>query len=36
MINILAIGYSDEEAADPERHSETRISIKELVSYEKK
>lgn len=35
-INILAIGYSDEEAADPERHSETRISIKELVSYEKK
>lgn len=35
-INILAIGYSDEEAADPERHSETRISVKELVSYEKK
>lgn len=35
-INILAIGYSDEEAADPERHSETRISVKELISYEKK
>lgn len=34
-INILAIGYSDEEAADPERHSETRIPIKDLVSYEK-
>lgn len=34
-INILAIGYSDEEAADPERHSQTRVSIEELVSYEK-
>ena len=34
-INILAIGYSNEEAADPERHSQTRIPIKELVSYEK-
>ena len=33
-INILAIGYSNEEAADPERHSQTRIPIKELVSYE--
>lgn len=34
-INILAIGYSNEEAADPERHSQTRISVKQLVSYEK-
>lgn len=34
-INILAIGYSNEEAADPERHSQTRIPVKELVSYEK-
>lgn len=34
-VNILAIGYSSEEAADPERHSQTRISVKELVSYEK-
>lgn len=34
-VNILAIGYSDEVAADSERHSQTRIPIKELVSYEK-
>lgn len=34
-INILAIGYSNEEAADPERHFQTRIPVKELVSYEK-
>lgn len=34
-VNILAIGYSSEEAADPERHSQTRIPLKELVSYEK-
>lgn len=33
-INILAVGYSDEEAADPERHSQTRIPVEELVSYE--
>ncbi len=33
-VNILAIGYSDEEAADPERHSQTRIPVEELVSYE--
>lgn len=33
-INILAIGYADGEAADPERHSHTRIPITELVSYE--
>ena len=34
-INILAIGYPNEAAADPERHSQNRIPIKELVSYEK-
>lgn len=34
-INILAIGYSDEEDADPERHSQTRIPVEQLVSYEK-
>lgn len=34
-VNILAIGYSSEEADDPERHSQTRIPLKELVSYEK-
>lgn len=33
-INILAVGYSDEEADDPERHSQTRIPVEELVSYE--
>lgn len=34
-INILAIGYASEESANPERHSQTRIPISELVSYEK-
>lgn len=33
-VNILAIGYPDEEAADPERHSQARIPMEELVSYE--
>lgn len=33
-VNILAIGYTDEPALDPERHSHTRISLQELVSYE--
>ena len=33
-VNILAVGYSDEEAADPERHSQTRIPVEKLVSYE--
>lgn len=33
-VNILAVGYSDEEAADPECHSQTRIPVEELVSYE--
>ena len=33
-VNILAIGYPDEEAADPERHAQTRIPLEELVSYE--
>ena len=30
-VNILAIGYSDEKAADPERHSQTRIPVEELT-----
>jgi nitroreductase len=34
-VNILAIGYSNEEAADPERHSQTRVPVEQLVSYEK-
>ena len=34
-INILAIGYGDENPADPERHAVQRISMDELVSYEK-
>lgn len=34
-INILAVGYSDEKAVDFERHSQTRISVEQLVSYEK-
>lgn len=34
-INILVIGYSAQEDADPDRHSQTRIPVKELVSYEK-
>lgn len=33
-INILAIGYSDEKPADPKHHSQTRIPVEELVSYE--
>ncbi len=33
-VNILAIGYAAEDYADPERHSETRIPLNELVSYE--
>ena len=33
-VNILAIGYSDDEAADPKRHAQTRIPVDELVSYE--
>ena len=33
-VNILAVGYSDEEAADPERHAQTRILMEKLVSYE--
>lgn len=34
-INILAVGYSDESPADPERHTAQRISMSELVCYEK-
>ena len=34
-INILAIGYANEESADPERHKTQRIPLNELVHYEK-
>ena len=34
-VNILAIGYAGEDGASPERHSQTRIPVSELVSYEK-
>ncbi len=33
-INLLAIGYTDEQPANPERHEKTRINLDELVSYE--
>lgn len=33
-INILAIGYSEKTSIDPERHSQMRIPMEKLVSYE--
>ena len=33
-INILAIGYADEEPASSQRHSETRKGLNETVFYE--
>ena len=33
-VNILAIGYAGENFTDPERHSQTRIPVRALVSYE--
>lgn len=33
-VNILAIGYAGESPAAPERHSQTRIPVDELVSFE--
>lgn len=33
-VNILAIGYSNEKPADLERHTNMRIPISQLVSYE--
>ena len=33
-VNILAVGYAGENFTDPERHSQTRIPVRELVSYE--
>lgn len=33
-INILAIGYTNEAPASPERHDKMRISMDKLVSYE--
>lgn len=34
-INILVIGYGNEEVADTERHEHLRIPLTDLVSYEK-
>lgn len=34
-INILVIGYSNEQPASSERHTKQRISLDELVSYER-
>lgn len=34
-VNILVVGYSDEEAADPGRFSKERIPLSQLVSFEK-
>lgn len=34
-INILAIGYANDEPADPERHETQRVPLNELVHYEK-
>ena len=34
-VNILAIGYADEEPANPDRHGKTRIPLETLVAYEK-
>ena len=34
-VNILVIGYADEEPADPYRHRKTRIPLDTLVAYEK-
>lgn len=33
-VNILAVGYSADSPADPNRHTLQRISLSELVSYE--
>ena len=34
-INILVIGYADEEPMPSDRHSEKRIPLSQLVFYEK-
>ncbi len=34
-INILAVGYSGESTADPERHNTQRIPFNDLIHYEK-
>ena len=33
-VNILVIGYAGENFADSKRHSQTRIPMSEMVSYE--
>lgn len=32
-VNILAVGYAAEPPASPERHSQARIPVRELVTY---
>lgn len=34
-VNILLVGYGDEEPASPDRHNETRKKIEETVFYER-
>lgn len=34
-VNILAIGYTSQEPASPDRHAAARIPVEELVSYER-
>lgn len=34
LINILAVGYAQNAPSSPDRHSETRIPLEQLVSYE--
>lgn len=34
-VNLLLIGYSDEQPADPNRHEQTRHPLSSLISYEK-
>ncbi len=33
-VNILAVGYAGEDLTDPEQHSQLRIPVDELASYE--
>ena len=35
VVNLLAIGYADDEPKSPERHSEMRVPMEELVRNEK-
>lgn len=35
LVNILAVGYPKNAPASPDRHSQTRIPLDQLVSYER-